>query len=177
MKNLKIYKISLCAMFTALVFVATYLITIPLPAVGYLNLGDTFIVLSAIILGAPFGAICGGLGAMLADILLGYGVYAPATLIIKAAMAISCYYVYKLIAKLFNRPIGFFLGALAAEIIMVIGYFLFEGIFITGFAGAALNILFNLIQGGVCLVASNIIANVLFSNSSIKKQIERLNNF
>ncbi len=175
MKIKKIHKISLCAMFTALVFVATYLIAIPMPAVGYVNLGDAFIVLSAIILGPIYGAACGGIGSMLADILLGYGIYAPATLVIKALMAIACYLVYKSALSILKRPFCLALGAIVAELVMALGYFLFEGIFIVGFLGALLNISFNLIQGLISIIVSNIIANVLFANKAIRKQIEDIN--
>lgn len=175
MKIKKIHKISLCAMFIALVFVATYLIAIPMPAVGYVNLGDAFIVLSAIILGPIYGAVCGGVGSMIADILLGYGIYAPATLVIKALMAIACYFVYKSALNILKRPFCLALGAIVAELVMVLGYFLFEGIFIVGFLGALLNVLFNLIQGGISIIVSNIIANVLFANKAIRKQIEAIN--
>lgn len=175
MKN-KSYKISLSAMFVALIFVATYFIAIPMPAVGYVNLGDAFIILCAIILGPIYGAICGGVGAMLADILLGFGAYAPATLVIKATMAIACYYVYKLLLKIFKRPIAIFAGSIVAELIMTLGYFAFEGfVILHSLAGASLNIAFNLIQGGLSIVIANIIINILLASKAISKHIERIN--
>lgn len=175
MKNKRIQKISLSAMFTALVFVATYFIAIPMPAVGYVNMGDAFILLSVWMLGPICGAICGGVGAMLADLMLGFAVYAPATLIIKALMAVACYFVFKIVARLSKRPIGFIVGAIVAELVMVLGYFLFESIFIVGFVGALANILFNLIQGVLSIVCANIIANILFVNKTVCRYIEALN--
>ncbi|MBO5374303.1 MAG: ECF transporter S component [Clostridia bacterium] len=169
MKNQKIYKLSLTAMFTALVFVATYFIAIPMPAVGYVNLGDAFIILCTFIIGPVCGAVCGGIGAMLADLMLGYAIYAPATIIIKSLMAIACYFVYKLVSTLTKHPFGFILGGFVAELVMVLGYFLFEGVFLIGFAGAIVNIPFNSIQGFLSIIVANILANILFANKTIRK--------
>lgn len=172
MKNKKAYKISMSAMFTALIFVATYLIAIPMPVVGYVNLGDAFVIISTVLLGPICGAICSGFGSMLADIMLGYAVYAPATLVIKAVMAIACYFIYKLTSTLMKRPFSLAISAIVAECVMVVGYFLFEGAFVIGFAGAMANILFNLIQGGISIIVSNIIINLLLSSKAIQKQLQ-----
>ncbi|MFP3984716.1 MAG: ECF transporter S component [Candidatus Bathyarchaeia archaeon] len=73
------------AVFTALVCVATMTISIYVPATyGYFNIGESVIFLSAILFGPFVGAFAGGVGSALADLLLGYWVYAPGTLVIKA---------------------------------------------------------------------------------------------
>lgn len=54
---------------------------------GFVNLGDCFVLLSGWLLGPWWGGAAGGIGSMLADLLLGYGHYAPGTLIIKGLMA------------------------------------------------------------------------------------------
>lgn len=70
---------------TALVCAATMLFTVYVPATkGFFNMGETMVYLSAILFGPFIGAFAGGVGSMLADLLLGYYYYAPATLIIKA---------------------------------------------------------------------------------------------
>lgn len=72
------------AILTALTVVMTMVIQIPTVATnGYLNLGDMVVFLAAMILGRKGGFIVGGLGSGLADILLGYGHYAPITFIVK----------------------------------------------------------------------------------------------
>ena len=172
MKKKHIHKISLSSVFTALIFVATYFIAIPMPAFGYINLGDAFVLLAAWILG-PISAICAGIGAALSDLLLGYVIYAPATLIIKAIMAIACFYLFRLFSKLLNNPLGFVISALCSELIMVAGYFLFEG-FLYGFGASVINIPFNLIQGAFAIAVSNIIASILFTNKTIKKYISSI---
>ena len=79
----------------ALTVVATTFIRIPLP-LGYVNLGDAFVLLSVFVLGLVYGTIAGGFGSALAD-LFGYITYAPGTLIIKTAMALVAYLIYKAI--------------------------------------------------------------------------------
>jgi len=77
--------ISIIGIFTALNFVITFWIQIPIPATGgYINIGDIAVMFTALLFGPIIGGIAGGLGPMFADIFLGYWLYAPATLLIKA---------------------------------------------------------------------------------------------
>ena len=61
MKLEKTLKLTYTAMLTAMVCVATMLIRIP-TMVGYTNLGDGFILLSAFLFGPFYGAVAGGIG-------------------------------------------------------------------------------------------------------------------
>jgi len=71
---------------TALVCVATMLFQVYVPATrGFFNIGESMVFLSALLFGPFVGAFAGGIGSMLADLLLGYYYYAPATLLIKAS--------------------------------------------------------------------------------------------
>jgi uncharacterized membrane protein len=77
-------QLALTPIFTALVAVATMVFTIYIPATsGYFNLGETIIYITAILFGPYVGAITGGVGAAISDLILA-PVFAPATLIIKA---------------------------------------------------------------------------------------------
>jgi uncharacterized membrane protein len=77
-------KLALTPIFTALVTVATMVFVISIPATsGYFNIGETIIYVAAILFGPYVGAVAGGIGAAISDLLLA-PVYAPATLIIKA---------------------------------------------------------------------------------------------
>ncbi len=72
------------ALATALVAAATLAIRIPVPATqGYINLGETVIYLTALLLGPVHGLVAGGLGSALADLVGGYVQFAPFTLVIK----------------------------------------------------------------------------------------------
>ena len=64
-------------LFAALGCVATLVLQIPSPTGGYLNLGDTVVILGAYLLGPALGAAAGGVGPALADLLSGYTVYVP----------------------------------------------------------------------------------------------------
>ena len=77
----------IAALFAALVCVTTMMIRIPTPSTGgYVHLGNCFCLLAAFLLPAPWGIAASGIGTMLAD-LIGYPVYAPASLIIMCAVA------------------------------------------------------------------------------------------
>jgi len=74
------------AVFTALACVVTIIFSIYVPATeGFFNIGESMVFLSALLFGPFVGAFAGGVGSMLADLLLGFPYYAPATLVIKAS--------------------------------------------------------------------------------------------
>ena len=77
-------RISFLGLGIALTAVATMAVQIPIPATkGYLNLGDSVIMVLAVVFGPRFGFLVGSLGSALADVVTGYAYWAPATLIIK----------------------------------------------------------------------------------------------
>jgi len=51
---------------------------------GFFNIGETMVYITALLFGPFIGAFAGGVGSMVADLLLGYLQYAPGTLFIKA---------------------------------------------------------------------------------------------
>ena len=75
------------ALLAALSCAATMAIRIPSPTGGYMNLGDTVVLLGAYLLGGAYGAAAGAIGPALADLFSGYLTYVPATLVIKALLA------------------------------------------------------------------------------------------
>jgi uncharacterized membrane protein len=76
-------KLTKISIFTALVFVATTIIRVTIPATGgYFNFGDSVIFAAAILYGPLVGGLSGGIGAAIADA-IGYPIFAPGTLIIK----------------------------------------------------------------------------------------------
>jgi len=84
-KALSPFNLAVTAVFTALVCVVTMIFSIYVPGTkGFFNIGESMVFLSALLFGSFVGAFAGGVGSMLADLLLGYPHYAPATLIIKA---------------------------------------------------------------------------------------------
>lgn len=78
-------RLALAAVSTSLVCVATMIFSVYVPATrGFFNVGETMIYIAALLFGPVTGAFAGGVGSSLADVLLNYWYYAPATLVIKA---------------------------------------------------------------------------------------------
>lgn len=160
----------------ALICVATSVLVVPLITGGYANLGDCFVALSGVMLGPVFGALASGIGSCLADIFLGYTLYAPFTFVIKAIMAIIVYYISNLGKKQnFKMQLLFMiLATFVAECFMVGGYFALE-VFYYDFAGALANVFGNAIQGVFGCVSASFVYVVVektnlfnFTNKLIK---------
>ena len=159
MDDNKIRKIVLAAMFAALCCVATMIIKIPSPLKGYLNLGDCIVLLAGFMLSPVYGFLAAGLGSALADIFSGYMVYAPATFIIKGVMAIIAYFCFKGLHNKLGNTLSRIIGGIIAEIVMVLGYFVFEG-FMYGFIPSAVNIPANAMQGVAGLIIGLILVKL-----------------
>ena len=124
---------------------------------GFVNLGDCFVLLSGWLLGPWWGAAAGGIGSMLADLLLGYGHYAPGTLVIKGLMALVGALVFKALGK---KSAAALVSGVVSEVIMVVGYFGYAGLLLGKGIGAAASIPGNLVQGAVGLVAGFLLLQV-----------------
>ena len=157
MSDKKVQKLVVSALMAALTYVATMVVQIPSPMNGYVNLGDCFVLLSGWLLGPWWGAAAGGIGSMLADLLLGYGHYAPGTLIIKGAMSLVAALIFKAFGK---NTVGALVSGVVAEIIMVAGYFGYAALLLGKGIGAAASIPGNLVQGTVGLVAGFLLLQV-----------------
>ena len=156
----KIKKIVLASLLAALVAVATMVIKIPSPMKGYLNLGDCAVLLAGWMLSPVYGFLAAGLGSAIADLILGYGTYAPATFLIKGLMALIAFYVLRLMHRGIGKLPSRIIGAVLAEIVMVMGYFVFEG-FLYGFVPSAVNIPANAMQGVAGIVIGVSLIQVL----------------
>ena len=170
MQKNNIYKISFAAVLAALIYVATAFLSVPLPGNGYGNFGDCFVLLAALLLGPVYGGLAAGIGSALSDLFLGYGLYAPATFVIKGLMAVLAALLFRALrGKLIkNDIISMSLCAVLAETVMVLGYFIFE-LAMFG-AGVALpDIAGNLLQGCVGAVSGTLIYGVLSRSGLFNK--------
>lgn len=136
----RIRSLALGGVFCALTLLLT-LLSVPLPSsLGYINAGDVGVFLCATVLPLPFAALAAAIGAALADVILGYAIYAPATLLIKGAAALAA----ALLLKRFSgrlRIIALLVGALAIPL----GYLGYE--LLLGYGAAALaNVPLNALQ-------------------------------
>ena len=143
--NAKIQHLVWTGLFTALVAVGT-MIRLPIPmSNGYVNAGDAMVSVSAFLLTPFWGAFAAGVGSAITDMMYGYFIYVPATLIIKACMALSAGAILRACRS--SRPkTGAVLGSLCAAVILVGGYFGYECL-IYGLAGALADLIPNTIQG------------------------------
>ncbi len=134
------------ALLAAMTTVATMIIQIPTPTKGYVNLGDSIVNIAAWILGPIYGAAAAGIGSAAADIISGYVVYAPATLIIKASMAVASYWVFVTAEKKISSLPARIAAAATAEVIMSLGYMLFEAFMSHSLAAALVGVPGNIAQ-------------------------------
>lgn len=167
MKKQKLKLTVISAMFAAFVCVATIVIKIPTPLNGYINLGDCVILVASFLLPCGYAALAAGVGSCLADVLLGYMAYAPATFVIKSLMVFVVFVVSKLLKKRKQSFVNVLSGALA-ELWMVLGYYVFEG-FMYGFSASLVNIPMNLMQGVAGLVLAIILVKVLKKQRVLEK--------
>jgi uncharacterized membrane protein len=124
-------KLTLAAVFAALVFVVTSQVPpIPIPATGgYFNVGETTIYVAALLLGPFVGALSGGIGAGLSDVYLGFGVFAPGTLVIKGIEGTIVGFLNIKLQKIIkNTTICAVIAVVIGGLEMVAGYFLYEQI-------------------------------------------------
>lgn len=134
-------ELTLAALFMALTTVATMIIHIPVPATqGFVNVGDSFVLLSGLLFSHYYGALIGGVGSALADLFLGYTIFAPVTLIVKAIEALLASYIDR--GNTVSRVIAVIVGVTW----MVFGYFIFE-VFMFDLPVALSAVIPNSIQG------------------------------
>lgn len=156
----KIKKTVMASLLAALCCIATMIIKVPSPLNGYLNLGDCVVLLCGWMLSPLYGFLAAGMGSALADLFSGYVAYAPATFVIKGLMALTAYYIFKIMMKRTGVVPSRVIGGVIAEILMVGGYFVFEG-FMYGFVPSAVNIPANGVQGVAGLVLGVLLAGIL----------------
>ena len=152
-------------MFSALVFVITAYLHIPTYN-GYVHCGDGFIFIAACILPMPYSILVGVLGAMLADLLTGFAIWAPGSMIIKGLLALL--FTYKS-NKIITKRNLFML--LPAALISAVGYYLYEALIIGSFIASLAGIPGSLVQA----LASSIVyvaMGVAMDKYDIKKSLE-----
>ena len=152
---------ALIVSFTGLVFLATSLFFIYIPTTnGFFNIGEIFVYLAALIGGPITGAIAGGLGASMADLALGYGIFAPGTFVIKAieGFIVGLLFFYSL--RITKWVKFLFVGFLCA---FLIGFsaFLFNAEYEIGLSLYSGEIFSTLLPGYVFLIISLVLSVIL----------------
>ena len=152
--------ITITALFIALTYVFTAFINIRLPITangGLIHLGNVPLFICAIIYGKKSGAIAGGVGMGLFDLLSGWTAWAPFTFVVVGLMGFS-------VGAITEKKKGFgwkVVAILVACVIKIVGYYIAEGIIYGNWITPASSIPGNLLQVGVAAVIVLIIAGQL----------------
>jgi uncharacterized membrane protein len=144
-------EIALSAIMAALVCATTLLIQIPIPATrGFFNVGDAMVMVASLTFGPIVGFFAGGFGSSLADLIGGWYVWVPFTLVIKGLEGFLAGAIMVLDEGDGGVKTKIFAWVLAGSE-MVVGYFLVQ-YYMYGLGGALTELPFNLLQmaaGGV----------------------------
>ncbi len=139
------------AVFIALVYVCTAFVNIRLPIIangGLIHLGNVPLFIIAIVFGKKYGALAGGVGMALFDILSAWTIWAPFTLVIVGLMGFA-------VGTITQKGNSFTLNLLAiiaACAIKVVGYYLAEGLLYGNWIAPMASVPGNLAQIGVAAV-------------------------
>ena len=162
------------AMMTAMVMIATTFFKIP-NAMGYIHLGDGFVLLAAIILPKKYACFAGGVGAGLADIYEGYAVWAPWTLVIKIVMVLIVQLFFdfltkrasngKHIAKIAGIPFAELFAYVLAVLWTVSGYYVAQGFISGNWIAPVADVPGNVLQASVGAVIAILVSVALGKTS------------
>lgn len=168
-------KIAVSGMLISLVIVATF-INVPFPGAvgGLVHLGTLMMLIIAMRFGRYYGALAGGFGMALFDVLSGWALWAPGTLVVRLIMG----YVVGSIAFDSKKGQGKslvrnLLALLVGLVIMIVGYYFYEAIFLTDFNQAFISIYGNLIQFAIGTLAIPIVTYTM-NNSAFDDIYNRI---
>jgi len=124
-----------------------------------MHLGTLTALIIAIAFGRKYGALSGGIGMFIFDLFSPYAVWALGTLIVRFTMG----YVVGMIAEspeeetMGINVLRNLMAIIAGAIVMIVGYYLYEAIFLTDFRAALLSISGNVVQFTLGLFALAIV--------------------
>ena len=133
---------------TAVVAVVTIMIVIPLGSNGYLNLGDSIILLLSCVTAPLAMFVIGGVGSALADVFLGYPQYALFTWLIKGGEGMLVAWLVQ--QRKYNRFISFVIGVSW----LAWGYALVDYLFYGETSVFWASLLLNYLQGALAILVA-----------------------
>lgn len=151
----KTFNLILTAMLIALVFVATQLINIKLPITangGLVHLGTAMLFIASILFGPKKAAIAGAVGMGLFDLINGYALWAPITIV---ARGLQGYVVGKIAwsnGRNGNSIVFNLIGTILSVPVMLAVYYLGEGIIFGNWIAPAASIFGNIVQNVVGII-------------------------
>lgn len=154
MKSIDTKTLVRTSIMTALVFITTYAVTIPL-GFGYFNLGDAAVFLTGLVLGPRYAFLAAGIGSGLADYAKAYVFYIPSTFLLKGVMAF-------LASKAKDGPLVRLVAVMAVGgLIMVAGYYVTEGVLYGTWIAPLYNLPWNILQFSIGMAAAILIRKQL----------------
>lgn len=166
MKNRTTILLCQTAAFAAIIYIFTAVFHVPTHT-GYTHIGDGFLFLAACVLPAPYAAAAGAVGAGLADLLSGYAMWLPGTVIIKSVTALY-----------FSRSTGRILclrnllALVPAWVTCIGGYYVYEALLTGNWAAALAGIPGYFTQSALSTVVFVVMAVAL---EPVKQQVFALN--
>ena len=153
MKNNNIKRVVLSSLFIALTVIFTTFISIPIGSQGgYINLGDSIIIIASTILGPIIGMVVGSVGSMISDLILAPQ-YAIFTFFIKG--------IEGLLIGILSKKLKVYFASLIGLLFMVIGYYFVGVIMYESFVLPFIDTAFNLIQMSVCYIIALLVLSLL----------------
>ena len=158
MRSERIKKLTYTGMFAALIFLAVYVLRIPMPSNGsYIHLGDAVMYLAAAMLPLPYAIAASVIGAGLADALVPGGMlWLPFTMVIKALCCLAFSHGK---GPLFAKRN--FLAVLLASGITLVGYSAAAAIMFGGLGAALAELPVSLIQSAAAAICFAVVAKAL----------------
>ncbi len=157
----------LTALITAMGTIATMFFKVPV-GTGYIHLGDTMVLLAAMLLPRKHAIFAGSVGLGLADLLSGYAVWAPWSFFIKLGMVLI---MQKALATAMEKgennrhilgvPVSEMIGFVVAAVWTVAGYYIAEAIIYGNWTAPMLGVPFNALQVAVGAVLAVLISQML----------------
>jgi uncharacterized membrane protein len=156
-------QLALSAVFAALVCITTIALVVSIPATsGYFNIGETVIYVAALLFGPFVGALAGGGGATIADLIVAVQ-FAPGTLVIKGFEGAIVGFLNKRIRqRISSLTVSATISIIIGGLEMITGYFIYDQL-ILGYplAAALVEVLYNIVQMLVGLIIAIPIMHVV----------------
>jgi uncharacterized membrane protein len=147
----KVLPLAIDGLFIALTCVATFFIQVKLPIPGnggLVHLGNVPLFIAAILFGKRTGALAGGIGMGLFDLLSGWALWAPFTFVIVGFMGFTI----GLITEKHKSFTWNVFAIILACIIKIVGYYIAEGIIYGNWITPATSIPGNIVQISIAAI-------------------------
>lgn len=155
--------LTVTALFVALTYVFTAFVNVRLPIAangGLIHLGNVPLFIGAMIFGKRTGAIAGGIGMGLFDLLSGWTLWAPFTLVVVGLMG---YTVGRLTERPEHKNMKWYVIAIAAACVLkIVGYYIAEAVIYGNLIAPITSIPGNLVQVGVAAVVTLVVIHPLY---------------